>query len=188
MQEFIPVEVGAVGWILVRDKSKNHRTTMAVVDKVTHQASHRDKLHVRMLADALEKLVHNLAAQLVIDRDESVLGELQTNHTTQLPRTIVGGHKDSTLALHGLHRRLGFVETHTATQNLVAHSRLAYGVDNLLGEIPVATTADSATLLLALVGERVAQVAHYHLAAISEHISQKQIDKAANDVVSYEVG
>ena len=182
------MEVGAISGILVRDKAENHRACVAVVDEVTHQACHRNKLDVGVLADALEKLIHNFVAQLVIDGNECVVGKSQAHHAAKLPGPIVGSHKDSILALHSLHRWLGIGKCHSMSQHIVAHTRLAYCVDNLLGEVLVAAAADAAKLLLALVGERVTQIAHYHLAAVSKHIGQQQIEQTTYQVVPYKVG
>jgi hypothetical protein len=56
-------------------------------------------------------------------------------------------------------------------QLLIADARLAYGVYDLLGKILIGVAADGVELLLRVVGERAAQIIHYHSAAIAQNVA-----------------
>ena len=182
------MEVGAYGGILVGDESQNHWSLVAIVNKVAHQARHRYQFDIGVLANALEKFVDNLVAKFVIYSNECVINKLQANYASRLPRSIVCSHKYSALTLDSLHCWLGIRKGHSAAKLIVAATRLADGVDYLLGEILITLKANVTKLLFAPLGEGVTQIVHNNLATIANNVGYKQIYDASNYVVSDKVG
>ena len=175
MQELIPVHIGAQNGVLVGDKSHSHRALVFVVYKVAHCALHIYKLHIGVGAYALHQLVDNGICELVIYSHKGLVGHNKAHRAACLPRAKVRREHYRTAVAYLLTHLLGICYLHSVRKRLVAHARLADHIYNLLCEVAVCATANLAQLLLALVGERPAQVIHYDTTAIAQHVTQQKI-------------
>ena len=80
---------------------------------------------------------------------------------------------------------IGIDETCATHQSFVAYASLTYSVDNLLGEVSIKISAYTLQFLLALLGEGVTQIGHYHVAAIMHHVAEYEVYGVAKDVMAY---
>ena len=120
-----------------------------------------------MLADALHQFVENGILDSVVHGDESMVAAYETHGAARFPRSEMSRHEYHVAVAHLAQDVVGVVETYAAAQLLVADARLAYDVDYLFRQIAVIEGADAFELLFGLVGERIAQIGHYHAAAVA---------------------